>query len=340
MKPFAILLLALVPALRAETAPAALLLPGTKVVMGIAVNAIAQSPLTKSALAQATAMRPEVGAEWMKLGSAAGFDPFRDLDEVLIGSTATGQNAPTIVVLRGRFKPKEIDRLSPANVRTSYKGVQLLGGGKGSTSVLALLDASTALAGDARSVRAVIDRGGAVGDAALTARIEAMRSAYDIWAFGEPGAGFAAKAQGPKELESIDSFQFGMRLRDALDINGEVHARTPEDAAKLQASLGMLQMMMSAQMPKDSPVKLDVGMHEGTLKLSLHVPQEELQKTMTARAGSGGGLFGGSLAGRAGGPAAAAPSAASEPVVSKPVSTSGDHNAGGGTAAFTLPGGK
>lgn len=196
MKPFAILLLALLPVLRAQTAPAALLPAGTKVVMGIAVGALAQSPLTKSVLAQATALRPGAGAEWMKLSSVAAFDPFRDLDEILIGSTGAGQNAPTIVVLRGRFKSKEIDRLSPANVQASYKGVRMFGDGKGSSGVLALLNGSTALAGDARLVRAAIDRGGAAGDAGLTARIEAMRSAYDIWAFGEPGAGFAAKAQG------------------------------------------------------------------------------------------------------------------------------------------------
>jgi hypothetical protein len=55
---------------------------------------------------------------------------------------------------------------------------------------------------------------------------------------------------------------------------------------------------------------------------------------MTVRAGSGGGLFGGSVAGMAGGGATPAPA------TSRSVSTSGDHNAGGGTAVFALPGGK
>src|ERR1019366_3542719 len=100
----------------------------TKVVIGIRVSAIRESALFKDAGTDAQ----KLGEEWMKLVAITGFDPLHDIDEILIFSAAAKR----------------------------YHGVAIVGEGTGGTSVLALLDATTAVAGEAPAVRAAIDRRG------------------------------------------------------------------------------------------------------------------------------------------------------------------------------------
>jgi hypothetical protein len=153
--------------------------PGdTKVVFGIHVRAIADSALFKDAGTDAQRM----SAEWLKVVAITGFDPLHDIDEVLMASSADKENAPAILVLRGRF---DLTRMGVGAPR--YHGVAMVGDGKGGKSVLALVDAATGVAGDTMAVRAAIDRHGqgAALESALAARVQSLRERFDLWGMGE-----------------------------------------------------------------------------------------------------------------------------------------------------------
>jgi len=64
---------------------------------GVQVRRILGSSLAQGANAGATAGAlsgaAPMGAEWQKIVSLAGFDPFKDIDEVLIASTGEGEPA-------------------------------------------------------------------------------------------------------------------------------------------------------------------------------------------------------------------------------------------------------
>ena len=80
-------------------------------------------------------------------------------------------------------------------------------------------------------------------------------------------------------MESIDRFQFGVQLSSGLELGAEIHARSPQDAEKLKASLGMVAAMLKAQQPSGSAAKFDFEVEERNLKLTVSIPEEELKKT-------------------------------------------------------------
>jgi hypothetical protein len=251
--------------------------PGTKVVFGIRVHNLAISPLVQSFQAQAQAQA--AGIAWLKALPLDGFDLLRDVDEVLVASTGKGQNPPSIVVVTGRF---DVARLAGGASR--YHDVPLLGGKKDTDSVAALLDGATALIGGPTLVRAAIDqRGGkAAIDPALNDRITSLRQRYDIWGVGEQPQGFVAPTPETKGLESIDRFQFGMQLSSGLELGAEIHARSPQDAEKLKASLAMVAAMLKPPQPSASAAKFDLKVEDDALKLSVFIPEEQLRKNIQA----------------------------------------------------------
>src|ERR1035438_2652061 len=153
---------------------------GTKVVLGINLRSVVESPLGQAVAAQTQkqVQSQAAAADWLKLASLAGFDPLRDIDEVLVATNGEGQNPPSLIVASGRF---DVARLAGGG-EVSY-GVPGMGGDKPTDGVVALLNASTALAGDRPTVLATLDHlgNGAQIDPALAQRIAAARGRYDIW---------------------------------------------------------------------------------------------------------------------------------------------------------------
>jgi hypothetical protein len=251
--------------------------PDTNVVFGIRVHNLAISSVVQSFAAEAKA----AAAGWMKAIPLGGFDLLLDIDEVLIASSGKGPNPPAIVVVTGHF---DVARLTQGAKRY-YHDVPLWGGEKASGGAVALLGPGTALLGDATMVRAAIDRRGGQSriDPALNDRITSLRQRYDIWGLGEKQEGFASPLPEAKALESIDRFQFGVQLANGLDLGAEIHTRSPEDAEKLSAALGMMAAMVTGSQKSTSAAKFDAKVDGGTLKLSLFVPEEELKKAIQAQ---------------------------------------------------------
>jgi hypothetical protein len=252
---------------------------GTKIVFGINVRALVESPMAQAALTQAKArvQSQTPAADWLKLAALAGFDPLRDIDEVLMATNGEGQNPPALIVASGRF---DVARL--AGGAKLYHDVPILGGDKPTDGVVALLSGTTALAGDRPTVLAAIDHlgNGAQIDGAMAIHIAAARARYDVWGMGDRPEGFVAPAPQASALESIDRFQFGMSVTHGLELGAEVHARSAKDADQILATVGMVQAMIKSQQPAANGAKIEVHSENGTIKLSVAVSEAEVLKAV------------------------------------------------------------
>jgi len=245
------------------------------VAFGINVRNLVDSPLAQG-LSEADGLRPE----WLKLTSHAGFDPLRDIDELLLASSGEGQNAPAIVVLRGRFNVARLGAGAKA-----YHGVPVLEASKGAKGSVAFLAESTAILGDLDELHAAIDRRGRPSriDPTFSAKVADLRARYDIWGFGTRPDGLIPATAQPSGFESVDRFEIGVSLSHGLDLAAEIHAASPQDVAKLTASLKLLELMLKAQQPSMSGAQVALHSENGTLRISLNITEEEFKKAIAAQ---------------------------------------------------------
>ena len=248
----------------------------SKVVFGLRVSAMVESAAFKDAGTGAQ----KLSAEWLKVVAITGFDPLHDIDEVLIGSSADSEKAAALMVLRGRF---DVARMGAGATR--YHGVAMVGDGKGGKSVLALLDVATAVAGDAAAVQAAIDRRGqgTPMNASLPERVQRLRERFDLWGTGERPEGFVPPTGKNEGLDSMDRFEFGVRMTQGFELSAEMHARSANDAEKLAASMEMLKAMMTMSSREQAGGKIEVQVKDGTIKISLAISEEELKKAIAAQ---------------------------------------------------------
>jgi hypothetical protein len=326
MRYCALFLLAAHAAIAGDSALPDFLPPGIKMMFGVQVRRIAASPLAQGLPADASAIGR--AGDWQKIVSLAGFDPIKDIKEVLMASTGAapqGQTPPMLLIARGNFNTGRF----AAHARP-YHGVPVLEGGAGSTGAVAIFDASTAIMGELTEVHAAIDRRGAGAplDAALAATVASLRAQYDIWGLGDKPASLIPASAKPEGLdtgfESIDHFQFGISLSHGLELGAELHADSAKDVEKLTASVGFIEMMLKLQQPAGNAPKFDISAKNGTIKLALTIPEQEFNEMIQTQR------------------ALLKQNPISTPGEPAPVKGQADRApaANGGTTVFTLPGGR
>jgi hypothetical protein len=135
-----------------------LVMPDAKVLTGIQVDQSVASPFGQYVLSQ---MQPN-DAGFQKFVAATGFNPTRDLQQILAATGATTPNHDNLVILgRGVFQPSQITGAAVAagGTVTQYKGVSILTSPeKDSHGSLAFLDSTTVVIGDISVIQATIDR--------------------------------------------------------------------------------------------------------------------------------------------------------------------------------------
>src|SRR5690242_12029601 len=93
--------MALLAPLAAAADPALLdfIMPDARLVVGVDIAHMRSSPLNASFSSGVQSANPEL----QKLMDAAGFDPMRDLQELVFASPGIGKNPPALLVARGSF---------------------------------------------------------------------------------------------------------------------------------------------------------------------------------------------------------------------------------------------
>lgn len=242
--------------------------PNAKVVMGLKVQALAAALEANGFVPQ----MQEAETALAKQLTIPGFNPLRDVDEVLIASESEGQNAPTLIVLHGQFAA--LADAPPPN--------------PGKDTTFALLDSETALIGPAAMVQAALGRrgSGSALPAKLAAEIAPLRERYDFWGVGERSAQAVAAAAKAKPGaaatpgQSIDRFAFGASLSHGLDATAEFHDAVPKEAEQMQKWMELFEAAIRNGRKSDSAARFDVKSARGNFKISISIPEEEWKKAM------------------------------------------------------------
>src|SRR5882724_6323399 len=158
-----------------------LLMPDAKIIAGINVEQAKGTQFGQYVLNQIQTQ----DAEMQKLVTLTGFDPRRDVREVLVASDGNVQSKIGLGLARGNFDVAKITAAATAHGAATeiYNGVTILTEPKGKDGI-AFLDSTIVVAGDIASVKGAIDRQHTAQplSAAILVKINQWSNAQDAWA--------------------------------------------------------------------------------------------------------------------------------------------------------------
>jgi hypothetical protein len=233
---FAALVLAVCPVFALDPGLLAYVGGDATEVAGVYVDRTAGSPIGQF-------LQTRVARDLDRFGRATGFDPRRDLREVLFVPGKSGTQG--LAIARGVFEPRKLGR-----ARGTVNGVELYQA-RYVKAWLAFPEPTIALFGDEATVREALARRGQTEaiDARLAEKVNAASGKYDVWfaAKGRPGMalGFGNTA-GPK-IDTIDMVSGGATLGATVNVTAEAEMRSESDAQSLVGLLKFVSGMVQAQ---------------------------------------------------------------------------------------------
>lgn len=280
-----------------------LVMPDAKVVAGLQVTQTKNSAFGQFVLSH---MQVEDDA-FKKFMAQTGFDPRRDLSEIVMASNweqATPQSR-WLVVARGNFNRSAITTAALANggATTSFQGVEILTYAppvpQENQNGIAFFDASNAVMGDIASVKAAIQRqkSNAATPANLLAKIRPLSAKNDFWfvtlvpisefAGAMPNANLSSAMKG-NLLAAVHEASGGIRFGDTVNISGEAVTRSDKDAQALVDVFKFVAGMVQTNRANDPAVNqvatlldaLDLQTKDNVMTLSLAIPEKQLEQIL------------------------------------------------------------
>ena len=243
---------------------------------------------------QAGMQQAGAGAELQGVFAQLGFNPFDEIQELVVATTGAGKNPPTLVAMRGSARLRQ---LMESQVMRSRPGAP------GLTSIGDIL-----VGGDEAQVRAAKVRHGrgASLHGAMAKRIAEMSANYDVWVISNIPVSTLAQnmkdAKGPalgnmQALQSIEQFSAGIGMRNDFVLQIEAVTHDAKSAGALgdsvQMLLAMAQQGAAGKDPsaEDALKRVEFGVQGKVVRLGIKVPAEEMKKQMeTFRARSAGAV--------------------------------------------------
>ncbi len=292
----------------AGTLPAAdpnllnLVMPDAKVVAGVNVLSAKSSPFGQYVLSQFAG-----NANFAMVTTQVGFDPTKDLNEVLTASNGDKASPSGLAMATGTFNVSAITTaaVTQGNVVTeTYNGVSLLEDNK-NVGAVAFLTSTLVVAGDIASVKAAIDRQSAPQalPASLLSQIKTLSANEDAWFVStvpvssllEPNSGVVAPGLGANAktqlnvAQQIQSANGGVKFGANVTFTGQAQADNAQDATNLagmlQLAANMLQLQASTN-PQAAAIgkALTVSSSGTAVNVSLTLPQDQFQKLLKPQA--------------------------------------------------------
>ena len=269
-----------------------LVMPDAKVLAGVNVTQAKSSPFGQYVLSQVTAGNDGIA----QLAAATGFDPTRDVNELLVASDAAPGTHSGLIAATGTFDVASIVSFASAHGGSSetYSGVTILMDPK-QTHGIAFLSGSLVAAGEVAEVRAAIDRRAnpSILPAAVVTEAQQLSAANDAWALTTvPLSSLKpASAQPPANgavggienaLSQVQSLAGGVKFGATVNFTAQAQAANAQDATTLAGTVQFLISMMqlnAAKVPQAAALQSLTATAQGsTVTLALSVPEEQFQQ--------------------------------------------------------------
>jgi len=239
-------------------------------------------------------------SEMQKLVALTGFDPRRDVRELLVATDGSAESKTGLAVAKGTFDVGKISALATLQgvVTELYGGVTILEDPKDQTHGIAFLDSSTVVAGDTASVKGAIDRQKSPQSlpAAVIVKVNQWSNAQDAWGITTvppvslipPGA-VTKQGQGgnPMQgaLQNVQQAAGGVKFGAMVVFSGETTCDTAQNASTLADVVKLLiniaQMQTGADPTAAALVKsVTVTASGSVVKISASLPQDVFQSML------------------------------------------------------------
>ncbi len=263
--------------------------PNSQLMAGVNVEQVMLSPLGQFLMTQTD---PNLD----KLIAGAGFDPRRDLREILVSSTGKPGSGAAIVLARGTFDVPKIIEAAQAFGSTAgtYKGVSIIQNSKQES--LAFPDSTLAIAGDTAGVRAAINRISAPTpiSSALAVEVDQLSTTEDAWfvsiaPFPQLQAATGGADAGPfGMLNNVQQASGGVKFGANVAVNLQAVSQTDQDASALAVALKALAGIGQVGDSKGDAalaavlLSLSVTADGKTTTISLTVPERQIEQRFQA----------------------------------------------------------
>ena len=274
-----------------------LVMPDAKVLAGVNVDQAKTSPFGVYVLTQ---MQSQVQAQQhlQQLTALTGFDPTRDVHELLFAAPATPGNQSGLALARGAFDAMKIQAaaLVAGALTESYQGVTLIEDPK-QTHAVAFLDSTLAVAGDVASVKGAIDRQTLATPlpAAVITTVNQWSGNEDAWVvLAVPPASLKPPVNAPNPpnpavqnaLQNIQQAAGGVKFGAQIVLTGQAQTDTPDNATML-ANVGQFLISLAQMQAQQSNPQLAAALPSMTIaatgnqvNVALSVPEAAAEQAV------------------------------------------------------------
>jgi len=286
----------------ADASLLSLVMPDAKVIAGLHVDQAKNSPFGMYVLAHMQLDDPD----FLKFIAATGFDPRRDVTEIVIAANGLTYDPSRWLVLgKGTFQPAKIAETAEANGGSvvKYRGFSILTGTsneKNISSAIVFLDSSTAVLGDLDGVQGAIDRrkAGAGGGSVLSRKVRQVGANNDFW-FSTlvPLSEFAAAMPDPNLsnamkgnlLGAVEQASGGIKFGQTVQLSAEAITRSPKDAAALVDVVKFVAGLIQTNRQGDKTAAqvstlldgLQTSAQGNTMTMTLAIPEATLEQMLS-----------------------------------------------------------
>jgi hypothetical protein len=264
-------------------------MPDAKVVAGVNVDQAKASPFGLYVLTQMQSNNTGL----QQLIALTGFDPTRDVHELLAATDATpGSKTPTgLALARGNFDPATITALAIGKGAATevHSGVTIIEDPKKMAGI-AFINSTLVMAGDIASVKAAIDRpsSGLALPTAVVTLVNQWSASEDAWVVTTvppfslaPSGALGGNAAGV--LQQIQQAAGGVKFGNSVVGTAAIQADNAADATQLGntiqflVNLAQMQSQNNPQMPNLAQA-VAIGAQGATVTVTVTLPQAQFEQ--------------------------------------------------------------
>jgi hypothetical protein len=267
-----------------------LVMPDAKVLAGVNVEQAKGTQFGQFVLNQLQTQ----DADLQKLATLTGFDPRRDVRELLVASTGVQGNTG-LALAKGQFDISKITALAILHgvINESYNGVNILTEPK-KLQGLAFLDANTVVAGDIASVKGAIDRTKTMQflPSAVAVKVNQWSNSQDAWGITTvPPSSLVPpmKDAQPNPMlnaaQNVQSAAGGVKFGANVVFSGEAQCDTVQNATTLSDVFKLLVNLAQMQAGQDATAQqliksVSVSTSGNVVKVMASLPQDVFQSML------------------------------------------------------------